>query len=60
MHPSPSTGTAHRPTREDRKNKEQQQLRRENQQLTREVSRLRKHLGKAQAVKVAFETGEPD
>jgi hypothetical protein len=58
-HPSPSTGTAHRPTREDRKSREQQQLRRENQHLTREVARLKKYLGKATAVREGFES-EPE
>jgi septal ring factor EnvC (AmiA/AmiB activator) len=53
-----STGTAHRPTREERKSKEYQELRRENQHLSREVARLRKHLGKAQATKGAFESPE--
>ena len=59
MQPSSSTGTAHRPTREDRKSREHQQLRRQNQHLTREVARLKKYLGKAQAVKEGFE-GEPE
>jgi DNA-directed RNA polymerase subunit M/transcription elongation factor TFIIS len=51
-----STGTAHRPTRDTRKSKEYQNLRRENQHLSREVARLRKGLVKATETKQAFET----
>jgi hypothetical protein len=52
------TGTAHRPTREERKNKEHQELRRANHHLSREVARLRKQLVKATDARQGFEAEE--